>query len=61
MIKYKNECVDCGLPCIYDACCYFRVPHFICDDCNEEDDLYEFDGEQLCLRCVKKRLEKVNI
>lgn len=62
MVKYENECVGCNTildGCLGSACQYKHVPHFYCDDCNEEDDLYEFDGEQLCIECIKKRLDKV--
>lgn len=60
MIVIDNECVDCGLPCLYTACPYYKVIRFFCDKCDEEvEDLYYFDGEQLCADCVLKQLEKV--
>lgn len=61
MIKYENECVDCGLPCIGDRCKYRNVPRLYCDQCGEESELYHYDGEELCLDCIKKRLEKVEL
>ena len=59
MIAIENDCVDCGLPCIYEACKYYRVVHYYCDKCNEEDILYNFDNEQLCFNCILERLERV--
>ena len=60
MIITENECVDCGLPCIYEACPYWAVTRLYCDDCgNEEDVLYWWDNQQLCLGCVEARLERV--
>ena len=60
MISIENECVDCGLPCLYTACSYYKVTHFYCDECNEEvEDLYWFGTEQLCPDCILKQLEKV--
>lgn len=58
MINYENDCVDCGLPC-FSTCKYKNNPHYYCDDCGEEEVLYYYDGKELCIRCVKKRLEKV--
>lgn len=61
MKKTENDCVDCGLPCIGYYCPYRNVTHFYCDDCGEEEQLYEFDGEELCIDCIEKRLKKVNL
>lgn len=60
MKVYEDECVDCGLPCIGSACPLKMVPHWYCDSCGDETDLYDFDGEELCLDCIKERLEKVS-
>lgn len=55
--KYENQCVDCGLPCIGNACMHYRVKVLICDGCGDEvDTLYQFEGEELCAECVLKRL-----
>ena len=59
MVQYENECVDCGLPCIGDACPYRKVPHYYCDKCDEEETLYYFDGRELCINCIINTLEKV--
>lgn len=60
MCKYENECVGCDLPCMGTGCPNRNVPHYYCDDCGEEDTLYEFDGEELCINCIKNRLTKVD-
>lgn len=60
MVDYENECVDCGLPCKGNACPYRNVKRLYCDKCKEEFyELYEFDGEQLCIDCIKKQLPKI--
>jgi hypothetical protein len=59
MIRYERECVDCGLPCVGQACPHFSVPHYYCDDCDEERDTYHFESEELCINCIKSRLVKV--
>lgn len=63
MIKYENECVGCSAgayPCNEYSCKYSNVPHFYCDDCGLElDYLYDFEGEQLCLECIERRLVKI--
>ena len=61
MIKYENECVDCGLPCVGNACHYIRVPHLYCDICGLEETLYYFDGDALCIDCIIKELKTVSI
>ena len=59
MIRYENDCVDCGLPCLGDSCPHRNVPHYYCDECEEETDIYEFEDEQLCVDCIVKRLRKI--
>ena len=59
MKKILNECVDCGLPCLGDACPNRNVVRFYCDKCRDEDTLYHYGDEELCLDCVRKRLEVV--
>ena len=36
MVRYENECIQCGKPCIGHACRYYRVPHYYCDRCGAE-------------------------
>ena len=59
MIVIENECVDCGYPCIYEACRFYRVVRYYCDLCGEEADLWRFDGHELCAECILKQLEEV--
>ena len=60
MIVVDNECVDCGLPCMYEACPYYKVVRFYCDCCTEEQlNLWHFDGQELCQDCILKHLDKV--
>lgn len=62
MRKTESECVGCsihGLPCLGSACPNNEVTRFYCDECGEEEDLYEFDGEELCISCIKERLTRV--
>lgn len=58
----KNECVGCkslGLPCLGDICPNRNGIRFYCDKCNEETDLYYYDGKELCIDCIIEKLEKV--
>lgn len=62
MIKIENECVGCppDLGCIGNSCHYLHVRRFYCDKCNcEEEELFWFEDEQLCVDCILEQLEKV--
>ena len=59
MQRTESECVDCGLPCIGEACPNFRVTRYHCDKCDEEAELYEYEGQELCAECLLKKFEKV--
>ena len=60
MIKIESDCVDCGLPCRYEACPHYKYVIYECDCCGEqEDNLYLFDGQELCIYCVEDKLERV--
>lgn len=60
MIYYSNDCCDCGLPCIRESCQYYKVKHFKCDECGEEDvKLYKYDGMELCKECLLDEFEVV--
>ena len=65
MITYEDECCGCATesyPCMGSACPNRNVPYLYCDKCNEEvDDLYEWDGKQVCIDCIVKSLKKVEI
>lgn len=60
MVRTENECCDCGLPCIYESCPFWAVSRLYCDECDSEEDiLYWWDDQQLCLGCIEARLERV--
>lgn len=60
MKKVENECMQCGLPCIREACPHYKVTRYYCDECKKEvEELYCFEGEELCLDCIKERLDLV--
>ena len=61
MKKTGNDCVGCPpeMGCLGRFCPYREVDHYYCDDCGDEAPLYEFDGEELCIECIIKRLPKV--
>lgn len=59
MVRYENDCVDCGQPCIRNACLNYNVPHYYCDECGDEDELYEYEDYQLCKECLLKIVPKV--
>ena len=63
MVIYENECCDCavpGYPCLGNSCPNRHVKHYYCNGCRDDvEKLYRFDGEELCLDCVEKRLEVV--
>ena len=45
MERIENECVDCGLPCLGDACPYRNVRRLYCDRCDSEAEmLYKVEG-----------------
>lgn len=61
MVIIENHCVDCDRPCIGDACPNRNVEVHYCDKCDEElalKDIYEVDGEELCLSCLKECFKK---
>ena len=63
MIKYENHCCGCAVPaypCRGANCELHRVPVHYCDKCGEElgDEIYEFDGEELCEGCLKEMFKK---
>ena len=59
MKKYENECVDCGLHCLGDACPHQNVLRLYCDKCKEEKPLYHYDGGEYCIDCIEDMLESV--
>ena len=60
MKEFENECVNCGvIPCLGNKCPNRNVLRYCCDECKEEEELYYYDGQELCIDCIIKRLEKV--
>ena len=59
MKKTYRECVDCGQPCRGKNCPNNTVTRYFCDRCGDETELYHYDGEELCIWCIEKELEKV--
>ena len=54
MVKYENQCVDCGLPCRFDGCPYYSVPVRYCDHCEQMNAEYIIDGYDYCEKCAKE-------
>ena len=56
MIRIENDCCGCAVPaypCLGDSCKLRNNPHYYCDQCGEEDTLYEsYNGKQLCRECL---------
>lgn len=62
MVKYENHCCGCavpGYPCMGASCPLLKVEVHYCDSCNEETQLYHYEGLELCIDCIEERLEKV--
>lgn len=59
MRKEQNDCCGCstaGYPCIGDDCELKHAIHLFCDECYDEtDQLYDYDDEELCEDCLKKK------
>ena len=61
MIKTENHCVDCGMHCLGDACRHRNVKVCYCDKCEDEiniDDVYCYDGMDVCENCLKDMCKK---
>ena len=62
MQRITNECCDCAspsYPCRGASCPNRNVTRFYCDKCKSETTLYEYDGDELCIDCIEKKLDKV--
>lgn len=59
-IRYEDQCCQCAVPGYPCNGMHKKVPVPFCDDCGTDDEeVYRFDGQELCLRCIKGRLEVV--
>ena len=61
MKEITNECVGCDLPCMGSSCPNRNVVRLYCDKCKEEAVLYDYNGQELCIDCIEKTLDKVEI
>ena len=57
--RIESECVSCGMPCLREACPKFAVIKYYCDKCDEEAELFKYDGKELCIDCIEDMLDKV--
>lgn len=58
----ENECIGCAsdsYPCLGSLCPRRNAAHCFCDECGGEVRLYHFEGQELCIDCIKDRLETV--
>ena len=56
MRRIENECVCCenvGRHCIGSGCHKRRVVRHYCDNCESEEQLYQFYDQELCGDCLK--------
>lgn len=59
MIRYENHCCDCAspaYPCLGKRCPLTRVLVTECDRCGCDEDLYYWNGKQLCIDCILDKL-----
>lgn len=59
MKRIESNCVNCGFPCLKTACRHFKNVVYSCDECGDETKLYDYDGRELCIDCIKKYLDVV--
>ena len=64
MVRKENECCDCaapGYPCMGNSCPNRNVTRCYCDKCDSEisqDEVYCYDGMDLCEDCLKDMCKK---
>ncbi|MEE8806872.1 MAG: hypothetical protein SOI44_00460 [Lactimicrobium sp.] len=64
MIRYEEDCVECGKPCMTSCPLYRPHRHYYCDVCGNEfdrEDLTNVDGVHVCGDCLIGYLEKKGI
>ena len=59
--RYESECVECPpeMGCLGDACPKRNVLKYYCDECDAEEELFNYNGRELCIDCIKDLLQKV--
>lgn len=59
MVRTESLCCGCqGMECMGSACPNYEITVFECDSCGKtNEDLYYFDGKELCIGCIIKRLK----
>lgn len=62
MITHENDCVGCPpeMGCLGSSCPYRNAPHYYCDVCGDETQLYHFEGKELCIKCIQELLDPVS-
>jgi hypothetical protein len=60
MTTYINNCVSCGLPCD-SRCGLSHEAVTVCDRCGKEEQLYQFEGQELCAACIAEQLPVLDI
>ena len=56
-----NNCCDCGKPCMLFCPLRDDSYEYICDICHEEvssDELYYYEGKEVCVDCLLKEIPK---
>ena len=59
MQRTESECVNCGFPCLGNACPNYSVTRYYCDKCGDETTLHKYDGRELCKDCLADEFEIV--
>ena len=60
MKKKVNGCVNCGKPCLLFCPARDDSWEYECDECGDDTQLYDWEGKELCLNCIEKKLDKAN-
>lgn len=61
MIQTENHCIGCpkDIGCIGTACRYVNVVVCYCDECGNDEAIYEINGQDFCANCVEEYLKNV--
>jgi hypothetical protein len=63
MTVERNECRDCatpGYPCLGSSCPHTHIKVRVCDNCQGEETLYEYEGQELCQDCLLETIPKAS-